>query len=234
MDAAAMQAFLETCAARPEHLADQLRCLSYHIMPESEKSRIVASFCAEHADEFMAGDIDAGLTMLEIAALHTPAADTDRHHDLAMKFRGALDRLAQEDARRASDIAVLARSRGDRTTALCREASDFLLANDADDSGLLLSGLAEEAAAGDRDFQNRFVNRLERLAGKRPYEAAAALRAFIEQAGLQDNEAVGRASALMKSLSGSPELAREVLEREYGETIAPEPVYIHPQPKQTM
>lgn len=224
MDAPSLRAALAGIAGRdPVFFASQAGILAHQLKRGSDEGRTLASLCVRNINSTL--DALSALTLIQAAALHTAESDESLHFMLADKFRALLDGLRETDMRRALDAAALARAKLPKTIPISFEAADFMLENvGREEAAAMMVGLARDGAQLSEEQQEKLVLRIAWLSQTFPYDAAAAMKEYIEsETPAVDNGARKKALELFPIIRDSPAVLKEVLKREYGMDMPPPP-----------
>lgn len=217
MDAPSLRVALADIAVRdPVFFASQAGILAYQLKRGSDEGRVLAAVCAQNIGSAL--DESSALTLIQTAALHAAESDEPLHFMLADKFRALLDGFRETDLRRALDTATLARTRLPKTLPVSFQAADFILENAGGmEAAGTMVGLARDGAKLSEEQQEKLVLRIAWLAQACPYDAAAAMKEYIEsETPAIDNAARKKALELFSIMRDSPAVLKEVLKREYG------------------
>lgn len=224
MDAATLRGALADIAGRdPVFFASQAGILAHQLKRGSDEGRTLAAVCAQNIDSAL--DESAALTLIQTAALHAAENDDPLHFMLAGKFRELLDQIKETDARRALDAAALARAKLPKTASVSFEAADFMLENVGQEQApAMMVSVARDGAKLSEEQQEKLVLRIAWLAQAYPYDAAAAMKEYIESdTPVVDNAARKKALELFPVMRDSPAVLKEVLKKEYGIYMPPPP-----------
>lgn len=224
MDAAALRNALADIAARdPVFFATQAGMLSHHLKRGSDEGRTLAFICAKQINSAL--DESSALTLVQTAAFHAAESDESLHFMLADKFRAILDGMKETDARRALDAAALAHAKLPKNLRISFEAADFMLENaESKEAAAMMVSIARDGAKLSEDQQEKLVLRLVWLAQTCPYDAAAAMKEYIEsETPAVENSARKIALKLFPAMRDSPAVLKEVLKRECGIDALPPP-----------